>query len=148
MAYHCPGCDGRGKVVRGSQERECAMCRGKGSPPCLMCSGDGKIKRSNPEHASYPTAPCESCKGNGFDQSTRCLICSGSGENIVGKHGETAPCWYCKGTGEAAPLCQRCRGLGLTGPNHNRYPCPDCFATGKLWVRCASCRGQGYVKKK
>ena len=156
--YECRGCEGSGKITRGTKEGDCPLCRGKGAPPCPMCRGKGKVSRPNPAAASYETTPCISCDGDGYEKNLKCRKCGGQGKvRDSGPAGAgivrilTFSCPFCGGDGEAPAICRRCDGRGSFGPKGPQRiitPCMSCGGTGYQFLPCRTCRGKRWHRSR
>ncbi|MHC4504976.1 MAG: C-type lectin domain-containing protein, partial [Planctomycetota bacterium] len=153
-AYNCFACVGGGSVLAGGKQVECGLCGGKGKPPCPACRSTGKISRMNPAAAGYPTVPCVTCGGKGFDEELKCWRCVGTGEiTVVSSHSitrssYTRSCKVCGGDGLAPPQCRPCRGRGYraSGFQGRVAACLSCAGTGRSFVHCRACRGRGWQR--
>jgi DnaJ-class molecular chaperone len=156
--YKCPACGGEGKITHRGKEYECPQCGGKGYPPCGACRGKGTITRPNPEAAGRPTQTCPICEGSGFECHAKCERCNGTGNYRISEPdrdrrsrdrdariSETIPCPFCDGKGEGRPICRRCQGRGIVGPDRAPYPCPACYGTGHVFQPCRACGGRGWI---
>ena len=93
---------------------------------------------------------CAYCCGSGVDpkygNTSRCPVCSGTGEIRV-----TPPvvtCLKCSGSGrEGGDLtCLACKGIGVVSVRKEADICPKCYGTGEEGVfYCNPCKGQGIV---
>ena len=158
----CPACHGSGLVLANNSQGQCAACLGKGKPMCPRCKGTGKVKVENPDIQKLPTMPCDACAGSGRVTDAPCTICKGAGTFGVVGDGLARPCFYCRGTGKAAPPCTTCNGTGVVSETRtiirgilgrsetvtNTYICQVCAGTGCAGKSCPKCKGKGWVTVK
>ena len=158
----CPACHGSGLVLMNNSQGQCAVCLGKGKPVCPRCKGTGKVKVENPDLQKLPTMPCDACAGAGRVTDAPCTICKGTGTFGIVGGGLARPCFYCRGTGKAAPACTTCNGTGVVSETRivirgifgksetvtNTYICQVCAGTGCSGKSCPKCKGKGWVTVK
>lgn len=124
----------------------CPDCQGAGSVVCDACGGDGY----NPCSGTFS---CPKCRGTGdFEDTNKCVICSGTGStsgcNGAGRikcpacrgRGKVK-CRRCGGKGEISVQCRKCGGSGRFASGE----CWSCDGSGEVTLECKGCNGSGKV---